>query len=67
MKDDDIQVPTFYSPTVKKVMMEYMHDYGFKTLVDRTPGDGSSAIAALEMGVKYVGVCFNETHTEKLY
>ena len=64
---DEIKQPVFFCPTVKAVMLELIYDYNLEVLIDGTPGDGSAAMACLEAGKPYVGVCLTPTHVEKLY
>ena len=60
-------MPVFYNPMPKEVTAEAIHDFNLVGLVDGTPGDGSAAMACLEAGKPYAGICFTPHHVEALY
>ena len=66
-RTDDTREPTFYNPLPFLLHQELIHSHRLVMAIRLTIGDGAAAMAALEAGIKLIGICLSETHAEMLY
>ena len=59
--------PVCYQSLPQQLFEEIKHSLCLKLLVDLSPSDGENAKAWLDGHSPYIGITFNDTHTELLY
>ena len=63
--DDNVE-PVFYHAWGEDVYAEFMHIWGWKAVVDATPGPGYCALAAVMADLPYLGICLTDAHRDAL-
>lgn len=65
-RPDGTLEPAFWHQLPVNFYKEVMVSTGASCVLDCTPGSGNAALAALDLQVGYLGICFNEEHRKLL-
>ena len=65
-RSDSNTEPTCFHSWSVELYSDLIHLFHLKAVVDATPGQGLCALAALQAGVPYLGICLTNKHRDLL-